>query len=471
MKLYKHNDFEKKDSDYRFYEDLYEGDPQTMVNDVYLPRHQLESIAGNIGSQKARQTRETLSKYTNFPQRIFKRYQSIMFQVDPVLDEKAADLLVKLELLDNIDGYGTPFFDFIKEKIFKTRFIFGDTFLLTTSDGERIIWDCINPRGVPDYQFTKGVLSLFRYEYEVMATRTSSQEKPKAELYSDEYALIDNKVFLIRYKAKESVEKGKEPDWAIISNDLVTNFEDLPIGILLGDSFIKSSAPDILTYHGLKSSLLNQIYHQAYQKVIISGNVDDNTVLTTSEYTFAVIKTSDQSPATVTVIEPSNPQALIQEKNATEINIMKAAFHLNRTMPTDSAASESAENQEKAKEDLINAIKTEIGSLERLVNKGLNDIAIQAGIFNYEGKCEFNTKIDISNLDQQLREEMAYKADAEKYSKWIKAQLIKAVNRQGYDEEVTAGIVEQIEKGDIVQPKGIAAPVTTNAPAITLNNA
>lgn len=470
MKLYKHEDFKENDKDYKFYEELFEGDPQTMVNDFYLPRHQLESIQGNEGSRKARLTRQTLSKYTNFPQRIFKRYQSIMFQVEPVLDEKAAELLIKLNLLDNIDGYGTPFNDFIKENIFKNRFIYGDTFLLTTSDGERIIWDCINPRGVPDYQFTKGQLSLFRYEYEVYTTRTSSQQEPKEELYSDEYSLVNGKVILTRYKAKEYPEEGKEPEWMLLSQDEITNFEGLPVGTLLGDSFIKSSAPDILTYHNLKSSLLNQIYHQAYQKIVISGNVDDNTVLTTSEYTFAVIKTTDGTPATVTVIEPSNPQALIQEKNATEINIMKAAFHLSRTMPTDSAASESADNQEKAKEDLINAIKTEINSLERLVNKGLQDIALQAGIFNYEGRCEFNTKIDISNLDQQLREEMAYKSDAEKYSEWIKAQLIKAVNRQGYDEDVTARIVKQIENNEITQPKGINPPVTTQPPAITLNN-
>jgi len=465
MKLYKNPNFDDKNKKYKLYEDLYTGEQSVMVTQEYLPYHQLET-GNNDGAQKARATRETLSKYTNFASRIIRRYKSITFQKDPVLDPETINLLTELGLLDNIDGYGTPFIDYIKDNIFINRGKYGDVFLLTTSDGERIIWDCVIPRGVPDYQFNKGMLVLFRYEYEVQKIRQSSQEQPEMELYSDEYALVDGGVTLTRYKAEKRDSAYSVPDWKVIEVMQVTNFEEIPVATMMADSLLKDCANDILTYHGLKSSLLNQIYHQAYQKIFVTGNVKQEQVVAMSEYTVALIPSEPgEQAANVTVIEPSNPTALIGEKNTTEINIYKSAFHLDRVVPTDSGNIEAADSQAKSKEDLLKSIEGDINSLERLINKALQHIATQAGKSNFNGKVTFNKDVDITSLQDQLADEMAYREDIRKYADWEKALMKKVVTRQGFDTDTETKIIKQIET-----QTAIALPAV-QAPAITLNNA
>jgi len=450
MKLYSSNEILSKQAKYNLYEDLYNGENKTLAQDKYLPYHELEKDISVQGAKQIRETREKLSRYTNFAKRALRRYQSIIFQNEIIFNEDALKFLLDNDLYFNIDGKGTDIDSFIRNKLFKNKFIYGDSFLLTVGEDDSAVWDSPVAKVVSDIAITKGQVSLFRYEYEVTEPRLNSREEEKVFIYSDEYFLNENKLFRNRYKKEKSKDnKSYGDDWEIVEEDIIiNNFNSVPVAFSFGASFIDEPANDMLEYHNIKSSLLNQLYHQAFQKIIVTGNVDEKQAFAFSEFTVNIIRTTDGTPANVTVISPTDTTALRQQLNEAGQNVFKSFYHYNRAINSDSKNIESAESQELAKEDLINVIKTEIADLEKQINKGLNDLALQLGVLNFKGEATISKEINISNLDQVLREELAYLETVRtNYPLWFKEIMKKVAKRQNLENETD--VLNEIKNKEI----------------------
>lgn len=440
IKLYTSPEYDNKKSDFIKYDDLYSGDNQILVGAKYLPYHELERDTSVDGAVEIRQTRESLSRYTNFPSRAFRRYKSIIFQIEPSFDEEATKLLEDNNLINNIDGQGTNINNFIKDRLFKSKFIYGDSYLLTTSEEAQPIWDVPNPITVKDYSVKGGKLILFRYEYKVTEPRISSEEEPKEMLYSDSFFLENNQVRLARYKKeiKKHTADQEKNEWDLVSVDNVSGFDDIPVAFNIGESFIKDPANDILEYHNLKSALMNQLYHQAFDRVIITGDVDSEQKFAFSAFTVTIVRPSANATTTpsVTNIPAADTTAIKNQLHEANQNVFKSFYHYNRSISSDSGNTESADSQELAKEDLLNVISAEIVDLENQVNQGLKHLAMQLGIRNFSGLCTFNKEIKITDLDSQLREELAYyNLIQDKFSTWTKELYKRAVKRQNLENE------------------------------------
>jgi len=450
MKLYSSNEILSKQNKYKLYDDLFTGDNKVLASDKYLPYHELEKDTSVKGATQIRATRENLSRYTNFAKRALRRYQSIIFQNEIEFNDDAKKFLLENNLYYNIDGKGTDIDSFIRNKLFRNKFIYGDSYLLTVGEDDSAVWDTPSAMTVKDISIQSGKITLFRYEYEVSSPRVSSREEEKVFIYSDEYFLFEDNVFRNRYKKEKSKEnKNYGDEWELMEeNILIENFDNIPVAFSFGSSFIDEPANDILEYHNIKSSLLNQLYHQAFQKIIVTGNVDEKQAFAFSEFTVNIIRTTDGTPANVTVISPTDTTALRQQLNEAGQNVFKSFYHYNRSISSDSGNIESAESQELAKEDLINVIKTEIADLEKQINKGLNDLALQLGVLNFKGEAVISKEINIANLDQALKEELAYLETVRtNYPLWFKAVMKKVAKRQNLENE--EAILEEIENKEL----------------------
>lgn len=447
IKLYNAPEYDAAYPEYKKNSELFEGDHSVMTSAKYLPLHSLEEDISVDGANKARKTREALSRYTNFPKRAFRRYKSIIFQIDPVFDEEAQAFLEEHGLYDNIDGKGTNIISFIKNELFKNKFIYGDSFLLTTSQNDSPIWDSLTALNVKDYSVTNGKLSLFRYEYPVIEPRTSSTEKPKEMIYSDEFILEGETVKLNRYKKekKQGQITGQNNAWEKdISDQVITGFTEIPIAFSFGDSFITDASNDILEYHNIKSSLMNQLYHQAFDRTIIAGNVDKDQIFAFSAYSVTIIRSTDGNQPTITNIPAADTTALRTQLAESGQNVLKSFYHYTRSIANDSGVGESAESQEAAKEDLLNVIKTEVADLERQSNQGLQHLATQAGVTNFNGTVTFNKKFNVIDLQAEINQELAYLGIAERRSQTLyKSILKKGVKRLNLENEPK--IIEEID--------------------------
>lgn len=436
--LYNSPRYDEKKADYEKFDDLYTGENKTLNSSIYLPYHELEADQTVDGARQIRKTRESLTRYTNFPKRAFRRYKSILFKEDPQIDDEAMKFLESKDLYENIDGQGTNIISYIKDVIFKNKFIYGDTFLLTTSEDDNPIWDVPNPMAVKEYGVKSGELNLFRYEYKVTEPRMRSSEKPELITYSDEYYIDGDTIYLARYKQIKSEEKdSKKLRWVLVSEEPITGFEELPVTISLADSFIDEPSNDLLDYHNLKSALMNQLYHQAFDRIMVSGQVEEDQQFALSAFTVTIIRQKNGEPnPTVTNIPAADVTAVKEQMFEASQNVLKAFFHYSRTITSDSGNIESAESQELAKDDLMNVIKSEIEDLERLINKGLHQLAIQAGVKDFKGKITFNKSIKIQDVEKELREELAYYGVIQnRFNTWYKELLKKAVRRQNLENE------------------------------------
>lgn len=468
-KLYTHPDFNSQFSKLKEFDDIYIGDHTTMVASKYLPLHELENRKGVEGSERIRTTREGLSKYTNFPKRIINKYKAILFQKPFDIDDATKKYLEsdEVDLINNFDGKGNSIYAFARNELFKDRAVYGVAFALVTSnDNDNAFVTCINPLSVKDWQIQNGKLSLFRYDYSVYSNRTSSSQEPTKITYSDEYALIDGKVFLTRWQAEK---EGN--DWKIKEQIELTNFIEIPVVSVFNESLLADSKADILSYHELKSSLLNQLYHQAFQKIFITGQISDSQKIAFAEYIATVIPSKDGAAnATVVTIEPTNPVALISQLGTTEINIYKSAFHLNQMTAAGSKNVEGADTQSVNKEDFISAIKVEMGILEKQLTQLITLLGDQLGeTLNPAVKFDYD-QLSMLDFEQQLQDELAYMNDIRRIDKWYKAHLKKVSLRQNYSDDETIEIHKEIEQAP-AQPTRLTpqVKVTPATPTITLN--
>lgn len=451
------------------YRDLMEGDHDTLVSERYLPAYAMERQSGQTGKlydepvplnsgSNLLATRKKLSRYTNFPEKALRRYKSIIFKNDP--DTTQVEEAELFPMPFNVDGNNHTLVDFIKNVIFPERFTYGNVYAIVAGvEGEENQFIKLIPTlDVKDWQIKDGYLTLFRYNYSVADTRTSSQNEPTETTYSDEYFKDDNGVYLTRYKlAKEDTKGGKE--WEIVPNFnkiLVKAHKEIPVAMIKGDSFIKPAESEVLTYHNLKSSLLNQLYHQGTQKIFISGNVDDKTVLAMNETTATILRSTDQTQPTVTVIEPTQPTMLHTQLMDTEVAVYKAFFHMTRSLSADSNAVESDLTLDKQKEDLLNVIKSEILELERFMNRLIEIYQVAIGKTG-EITIEFDSNITVQDLDFMLKDELAYLDEIKKVPLWYNEHLKRVVVRQDYKPEVEAEIIAELE----TNPPSPTSPLAT----------
>lgn len=466
MKLIEHKEYQKKAENYLRYNELYDGEHEILSSKKYLPYYNVEMSANlqkdkdgnpvnNISGQSLRKTRESLSRYTNFCTKIFRKYKSIIFKNDP--DWSEVDRMFKD--VDSVDGMDKHLIDFIKDCVFERRFIDGDVFILITAyeGSDEPFFKIIPAISVKDWQFSDNQLSLFRYEYEVEKPRSSSQEEQKIIKYSDEYSVIENSVILTRYINKSDKEDAQ--DWVIDDQITLDNFEEIPIAYSMGKSFISEFENGVLDYHMQKSSHRNSTYHQGTQKIFVTGNVSAKSIIAMGESTVSILSSDDGTIPNVTSIDPINPQAIESAMHMANAEVLSSAFHMTRILPTDSKQIQSADTLEAQKEELLEVIIAEVNQIERLVNKAIDlywqFLGQPSGL---NGEVQFDKDISIKDLDFQLRDELAYLDEIRKSAVWYKTHMKRVALRQDYEneDEVIADIEansETMRKGNILAPQ------------------
>lgn len=453
VKLYNHPDYAELLKKFITYQDLFDGEHDVMTSEEYLPAYNLERVGSQTvellgekvpvgNSSDLLRTRRRLSRYTNFPEKALRRYKSIIFKNDPDIQEvEDADIFPDPW---NVDGDNNNLIDWIKNRVFEQRFIYGDVYALVAGyqDEEAQYLKLIPATDVIDWQMNNGDLTLFRYVYKVARPRISSREEPVVDTFSDEYFIEGEKVSINRY---QMVEKSKENEWNFLGTIPVDAHKKIPVASIKGNSFLKPAVPEILTYHNLKSSLLNQLYHQGTQKIFITGNVDDKTVLAMNETTATILRSADGNAVGVTVIEPTQPTMLYQSLNDTESNVYKAFFHMTRTLSATTDVAESDLTIDKQKEDLLNVIKSEILELNRFCDTMIEIYLVAIGSSKKDLSIQFDSDITVQDLDFVLRDELAYLEEIKKVPEWYKEHLNRVVKRQNYPVEQETLILKAIE--------------------------
>jgi hypothetical protein len=462
-KLYQHPDYARKARAWKMYRDLYEGDHATLTSEVYLWPHVLERASQD--GARIRQIREQRSRYTNFIESIVSTLQSIFFVQSPDIEE-AREQFGESGLLDDVNGTGADLLSFIKNDIFVSYILYGypivfvdalPTRAVTVAEaqaaGLRPFLQVLNPIDVVDWWIEPGAgFQALRFEYFLDEPRTNLEEKPKRTRYSRQLFLENGIYSARRYRlaTNEEVEASqslKNPlssgDWMLDAEMTVPGLERLPVAAIFNqESWIKDAAQEALRFFNLVSTRDNILNNQAYQRLFVASDIDDDAFLAIGEYTIGRLP----KDSNVIAIEPTSTEAIEKAISSSSLNIFKVAFNQSRALPSDSASIEAADTIAERKQDLLSMVLSSIDELEKLTNDALSLYARFAGIEGYSAKVKFSRDITQGAIEQQLQMFAANRDLIARFPTWEKAWAKKVVKKMALPEE--AEIIEEIDNDD-----------------------
>lgn len=462
VKLYEHPCYTEYKNKWEMYEDFYEGDHDDLVQTKYLIPHELESIPGKADSARIRKIREDRTEVENETEPVVSRFTSLFLKKEPAYDNKITGLFTEQGIKD-VTGKGKSLTSFIREDIVESVIVYGKVVVLTDAytitagskaeeqaRGLTPTLEVLPVLDVKDWQYDdaperKGKLKFLRYEYELIEPRQNATEEPVTGLYSKEYnfEVIPGaelgRLTVVTYK--QSKKTGGESQWVQISAQEKLA-PDMPIKMIEGESWIKDVVPLCKKLLNLISSRDNIHLYQAHQQKYIIGNINEGAKKAVAEYTIGFLPEG----SSITVIEPVNTASIDANIANTRASIPRIAFNQNRTPSSDTKAVESVDTQQEGKEQLITLIKSEIESIENLINAVIKDYAyFKTSKTDFDGKLILSKEIKIEDLDREVRIYTALRDDVAKYPKWHKETLKKFVNSQELDN--TVDIIEEIDKG------------------------
>lgn len=451
-KLYQHPDYAKKSRSWKLYRDLYEGDHATLTGEQYLWPHVLERAT--VDGQRIRAIREQRTRYTNYIESIVSTLQSIFFVSPPNFEEAEAQFGEDSELLSNVDGNGASLLSFIKDQVFVNYVLYGmpiifvdalptraETVAEARAAGLRPFMQLINPIDMVDWWIEPGRgFQALRFEYFLDEPRATLEEKPKRTRYSRQLFLLDGVYSARRYRQANSQEieasqSLKNPlstgDWVLDAEMSVPGLERLPVATILNqESWIKDAAQEALRFFNLVSTRDNILNNQAYQRLFVASDIDDEAFLAIGEYTIGRLP----KDSNVIAVEPTSTDAIEKAISSSGMNIFKVAFNQSRALPSDGAAVESAETLSERKADLLSMVMSSIDELEKLTNDALSLYARFAGIEGYSAKVTFSRDITQSAVEQQLQLFAANRDLIARFPTWERAWAKKVVEKMALPE-------------------------------------
>lgn len=460
IELSNHPEYDEQLPELQKYRDLYEGDHLILIRPQYLWPHEIESSPAIKGTDPAtgasitvgqhlRSIRAQRSRYLNVMESIVSSWISLLFHKPIMFDDDVKKLLGEEGLAD-IDGQGTSFEDFIKGPIAEAYFRDGSPVLLVDTPGGvfknreeqkttgfRPYMELLDRLAVKDWQFfdtgeNRGKYEWVRYEYEVVAPRSSSRETPEVECYSKEYTVAGGSYKQLIYKKEDSKWVEQDPvefeGWKIV-----------PITTIRANKpWVKDVAELQLVLYNMMSGWYNQLNTQAFQRGILSGDLSGDHKIAISEYTWAITPTG----TTATVIEPSSTDAYTTGMKMTVDQIYRIAYNRQRGLSSDSKEAPSEDTIREMNQELVLLLLTSMGQIESLVNEALQFYAKFKGIEDFQGKITLSRDLTADDVAKQSEIYAVYRDEIRKVQAWRKANLKKVATQMGYSDEE----IEKIEK-------------------------
>lgn len=449
MILYNHIDYDKLSKDWTVHKDLFEGEHETLTKPQYLWYHELERTQQK-GADVIRSIREQRTQYVNFYAPILSRFVSLIFKEKLEVSKEVADLFG--DERNDVDGNGTSLEEFT-QKVAHNYFLYGWPVIIVDAmergAGNRPFFELVNPLGVVDWQinptsagFENGI-DFLRTQYHEIGQRTSSADEPKRVLKSKEYAMTAEGYKVFEFESEGEKDSGKH-DWKVVEEyDMAQDFVTIAT-LERQSSFMQAVAPQVLLAHNTQSALDNALLYQAYQRMIIAGDLGEAERLALTEFTTTYVPEG----STVTVIEPGVFTSLERRYDVTVMNIFRTAFNQTKITSADSRQVESAENQREQKEDLLAKLQTAANEIESVINRAIRYYANYKGNEDFEHKVNINDDITIEDINETLMMYTTYSDRIRRYPTWQKQMDIRMAQRMGLDK--SEEIIEEINETEDV---------------------
>ena len=469
MKLFKHFEYNENVADWRILNDLYRGKHDILVSPAYLIPHAMESVLNNIPSQKIWASRQNRTRYLNIFKLMVSLWTSIFFKKDPRLDEETRALFDSLNCEADIDGKGSSFIAFIKNKIAKDYFIFGKPIVLTDSAlypsgldsygkekeiGLRPFLKSISPLDFVDWDIESldpkrvGKYNFLRHEYQKQLPRLNEREEPSLVLCSDAYRKEQTTTAVIRYQValdSNGVPKKDENgdvDWQIVGEYSI-NYPEIPVAHIVVEPWLYDTKEECLRFHNLRSSYDNILHYGGFDKTFIVG-IDKNSAkdyAAMTEYN-AVFLPEGASAMKLDATDPMGHERAVADS-------LSLAFKLGlnqlRQLPGDSKETQSADAMAEDKDFVISKITASISDLENLTNEALKHFAAFSGAKNFTGEVTFEKDIKSDDVNRFIQVWMAFRDLFGRIDGAEKAVAKKAVAKLNLSEDDTKELLEACE--------------------------
>jgi hypothetical protein len=486
IKFYDHPEYEESEDALETYRVLYEGDREKLVGQKYLWPHELEfsnqaastdpssGVSETVGA-KIRRIRAMRSRYFNLFEPVISTWISMALSKPMRLDEQTAQMLG--DDIHNIDGKGSSLQNFLMNDIAVSFFRDGKACVLVDApentarsrveealSGFRPYMEMIDPLELKDWEIGEDrKYNGIRYEYEVIAPRSSFTQEPEEIEYCKIIERKEGGVFVSIYKENEETE-----EWEVVSADIpLQGFSEIPVAITMNNvSWVKDVSELQLVLYNLMSAYYNQLNTQAFQRVFVSGDLQDKHLISISEYAVSVLP----QEAKPYVIEPASTEALIAAINQTVDQLYRVAFNRTRGVSSTSNEAPGAATLREMSTELIALLIHAVGELEGCVNQALQHYARFKGIQDFQGRVTFSRDITADDVAMQIQMFLTYRDEIRNIDSWRKAHLKKVAATMGYSEDELSTIIRDIDGieslpqfNQTALPRGLTAQGTQGA--------
>jgi hypothetical protein len=462
IKFYDHPEFEENEEALETYRVLYDGDREELISQKYLWPHELEfsnqaastdpsSGTSETVGQKIRRIRAMRSRYFNLFEPVISTWISMALSKPIRLDEETSRMLG--QDVHNIDGKGTSLQNFLMNDIAVSFFRDGKACILVDApentarsrveealSGFRPYMEMIDPLELKDWEIGEDrKYNGIRYEYEVIAPRASFTEEPEEVEYCKILERKNGGVFVSIYRENEETE-----EWEAVSVDIpLEGFSEIPVAITVNNvSWVKDVSELQLVIYNLMSAYYNQLNTQAFQRVFVSGDLQDKHLISISEYAVSVLP-QESKPY---VIEPASTEALLGAINASVDQLYRVAFNRTRGVSMGSNEAPGAATLREMSTELIALLIHAVGELEGALNDALTHYARFKGIEDFQGRVTLSRDITADDVNQQIQLFLAYRDEIRNIDSWRKAHLKKVAATMGYSEDELSQIVVDIDQ-------------------------
>lgn len=465
IKFHEHPEYSENEEALETYRVLYEGDRSELIGQKYLWPHELEfsnqaastdpmsGVSETVG-QKIRRIRAMRSRYFNLFEPVISTWISMALSKPIRLDEETATMLG--QDVHNIDGKGTSLQNFLMNDIAVSFFRDGKAAILVDApennarsrveealSGFRPYMEMIDPLELKDWEIGEDrKYNGIRYEYEVIAPRASFMEEPEEVEYCKIIERKDGGVFVSIYRENEETE-----EWEPVSVDIpLEGFSEIPVAITVNNvSWVKDVSELQLVIYNLMSAYYNQLNTQAFQRVFVSGDLQDKHLISISEYAVSVLP----QEAKPYVIEPASTEALLGAINTSVDQLYRVAFNRTRGVSSTSNEAPGAATLREMSTELIALLIHAVGELESALNDAIGHYARFKGFQDFQGRVTLSRDITADDVNQQIQMFLAYRDEIRNIDSWRKAHLKKVAATMGYTEDELSTIVQDIDE---IQP-------------------
>lgn len=481
IKFHCHPEYENNEDAWETYRDLFEGNHKTLISQKYLWAHELEFSNQQAAVDPMTQTSETVgnkirriralrSRYFNLFEPVVSTWISMALSKPIKVDAETAEMLG--EDINDIDGDGTSLENFIMGELAVSYFRDGKATILVDAPantavsqaeqraaGFRPYMEVIDVLNLKDWQVSSepgrhGKMDWVRYEYEVIGPRASATQEPEELEYCKvlQRDPVTGEVFVDVYLENEEAET-----WELVSSgQVLEGFSELPIAMAAHNvPWVKDVAELQLVLFNLMSAHYNLLNTQAFQRVFVSGDLQDKHLISISEYAVSILP----NEAKPYVIEPSDTEALLKAIGSTMDQLYRVAFNRTRGVSSDSREAPGASTLREMSTELIALLIQAVGELESVINQALKHYAIfKLGPVrgqNFQGRVTLSRDITADDVYMQIQMFLAYRDEIRNVLPWRKAHLKKVAVSMGYNNDERLDIINEI---DNLQPTAVAMP-------------